>query len=261
MPFLSDNPAGFSKRERGCKRNRSAASQVAVAFLLIAFGVLLFLDNIGILRIQNIYDYWPVILIAAGFFKLTCRRSVSSLLWAFYLICGGTLFLLVNLDVIRIRDHETWPLSLVLIAVGFAALIKTLDRRAFVLRQRQPTGFVPWGGTDVLNESVVLGSLKRRVESTNFMGGEMHCVLGSIELDLRAAQLAPGAKSATIEVECVLGSIEIRVPESWRVSVQAQGVLGNVEDKTIAPRMGRGEEAPALVITGSSVMGNVELEN
>jgi hypothetical protein len=73
--------------------------------------------------------------------------------------------------------------------------------------------------------------------------------------------LPPGAKSATIEMECVMASIKIRVPESWRVNVLAQGVLGNIEDKTIPPRPDRTQDAPTLVLTGSSVMSSVELEN
>jgi hypothetical protein len=35
--------------------------------------------------------------------------------------------------------------------------------------------------------------------------------------------------------------------------------LGNIEDKTIPPNTG--SSAPQLVITGSSVMGTVEIEN
>ncbi|HZS53563.1 MAG TPA: DUF5668 domain-containing protein [Bryobacteraceae bacterium] len=262
MPFCSDNPEGLPQLGRRGRSGRSTAYQVTVALILIAFGTILFLDNVGVLPLRWVYQYWPAIFIALGLAKLVYKPSAVSVLWSFFLIIAGSVFLLVNLDIVHIRNDGTWPLALVFICIGFLALVRTVDQRPLGWRRRRRVaGFVPWSGTDAMNENVVLGSLKRRVESTNFMGGEIHAVLGSIELDLRAAQLPPGAKSATVEVECVMASVEIRVPETWRVSVQAEGVLGNIEDRTIPPRPDPGLDPPTLVIRGSSVMGTVELEN
>jgi predicted membrane protein len=169
--------------------------------------------------------------------------------------------LLVNLGVVHIRADGTGTLALIFVTVGFATLTRTVDRRAHRGRERPSAGFVHWTSTDIVNESVVMSNLKRRVESANFMGGELHNVMGSIEFDLRPAQLPPGAKSATIEVECIMGATKIRIAENWRVSIQAQGIMGNVEDKTIPPRADIRDQTPTLVITGSAVMGTVEVEN
>jgi predicted membrane protein len=262
MPFESeDELAGFANPRKRNRRVRSAAYQLTVAVALIAFGILLFLDNVGFLPVERLYEYWPVIPIALGVSRLIYRPSVVSALWSVFLICVGSVFLLINLHVLHIRNDGTGPLALLFITFGFLALIKTIDKRTIAARQRQFPGFVHWTSTDILNESTVMGSVKRRVESTNFLGGEIHTVLGNIEIDLRAAQLPTGARSATIEVECILGATTIRVPESWKVGVQAQGIMGNVEDKTIPPRADKAESAPVLIVTGSCVMGQVELEN
>ena len=250
---------------RRCRRTRPAAYQLTVAVVLIAFGALLFLDNIGVLHIQRIYEYWPVVVIAFGGAKLIYRPSLTGAVWSLFLIGVGSLFLLVNLDIFRIRHDSTWPLSLLFITFGFLALVKTLDRRSLTLRHAEvPNSSLDSGvavNADVLNESVTLGGIERRVESIKFQGGELHSVLGSIEVDLSRAQLPPGWPSITLFIECVLANMEIRIPDIWRVSVQAHTVLGNIENKTIAPRMNPGDEPPTLIITGSCVLGNVELRN
>ncbi len=258
---MKDQRDWFSGRQRRYGRAHSPALQLTAALILIAFGALLFLDNVGVLHIQRLYAYWPSIFIVLGVAKLIQRRTAVSVLWSFFLIGAGSIFLLINLDILHIHNDGTWPLALLFLALGFSALIKTVDRRSIAARQQTLPVFDQSGTPGILNESVVLGSLKRRVESANFFGGEMHCVMGSIELDLHGAQLAPGATSATVEVECVLGSIKVRVPEMWRVSVQAQSVLGNVEDRTLGPRVDKSQDAPTLIFTGSSVMSSLELEN
>jgi hypothetical protein len=253
---------GVDSTPRKFRRNRSAGHQLTVALILIALGAVLFLDNVGVLPVHRISEYWPVILIAFGVSKLFyCRRAVSAL-WSLFFVIMGSLLLLVNLDVIHIRhDDSTWPLSLLCITFGFLALIKTIDRR----RVTRSPGFLPPlnqnVSPDVLNESIVLTGINRRVESNNFRGGELQAVLGSIELDLRRAQFPPGVQSATLSIECVLASVEIRLPDTWRVVVQAHTVLANVEDKTIPPRADGNENVPSLIIAGTPVLSSVELEN
>lgn len=262
MAFQSENELGaFANRRRSKRRFRSTGYQFTLAVALIVFGILLFLDNVGLLPISLLYNFWPTIPIAIGISRLFYKPTVNSVLWSAFLICVGAVFLLITLHILHIRDNGTAPLALLFITFGFAALIKTVGRGAVPPRQWHNPGFVHWASTDIVNESVVMSSLKRRVESANFMGGELHNVMGNIEFDLRPAQLPPGARSATIDVECIMGATKIRVPESWRVSIQAEGIMGNVEDKTIPPRIDKRDEAPTLIITGSSVMGTVEVEN
>jgi hypothetical protein len=59
---------------------RSCGSGMAVtvvALILIAAGVLLLLDNLGILWIDHIWDLWPLSLIAVGVAELIRWRRQS----------------------------------------------------------------------------------------------------------------------------------------------------------------------------------------
>src|SRR3954467_7031674 len=49
-----------------CSRRRPPTPGVIIAILIIAAGVLLFLDNLGLFHIYNIWRLWPVALIAVG---------------------------------------------------------------------------------------------------------------------------------------------------------------------------------------------------
>ena len=98
------------------------------------------------------------------------------------------------------------------------------------------------------------------MESTDFQGGKLESVFGSIDLNLRRAQISSPERSATLEVNAVFGSIELRVPETWRVVAHAAGVFGSVEDKTLANKTAS-FDGPTLFITGSAVFGSVEIKD
>lgn len=263
----ADQPGGrdyagpYFRRGRRCRSMRSPGSRLFMAIVLIVAGTLLFLDNIGVLPIHNIWDFWPVILIAVGVSKLTCRTA-SQRLWGTFLILFGALFLLLSLHVFVIRSWDrSWPISLLLIAFGFVALIRTIESgQAARPRVGFPGGPVALSG-NFLDEHSVFGSVKRRLDTTNFSGGHIQCVFGSVEVDLRYVQLPPTEKAVTVDIDCIFGTAKIRVPDSWVLSIQAAAVLGNIEDKTIPGRAKAGVEPPVLIITGQSVFGTIEVEN
>jgi len=49
----------------------------AAAIILIALGVVLLLDNLGLLELRRALRYWPVLLIAAGVYMLYARMASS----------------------------------------------------------------------------------------------------------------------------------------------------------------------------------------
>jgi hypothetical protein len=128
-------------------------------------------------------------------------------------------------------------------------------------------GYKPdrWGQDDgpelgpTLENYTVMGSIKRKVESQNFEGGKLTTTMGSIEVDLRRANMPPGRRSACIDVQVYLGSIKLRVPDTWRLVYRGDNVMGNVEDRTFPPVTA--PDAPQLIITGSIVMGSLEFES
>ena len=258
----ADHPAGSEYRRSrsifGCQGGgRPLGSRFVFAVFLIIAGTLLFLSNIGLFPVRDIWAYWPLLFVALGISKLSSSRTSSGRVWGIILVVGGVLIVACNLDLLHVREGIIWPV--LLIGFGFLVLTNTLESRK---RSRSALGFPtgPVALPDVLlKDWAVLGNVKRKVETDNFLGGELVSFFGSVDIDLRRARISPAAKSVTIEANAVFGAVKLRLPGTWRVNVKGIGILGSFEDKTIPP--GTSADTPIVVISGYSVFGAVEIED
>ncbi|HXI39022.1 MAG TPA: DUF5668 domain-containing protein [Bryobacteraceae bacterium] len=247
-------PAWHGRRRRG-----SHGPGIVFAFLMIGAGVLLFLDNVGLLHFHDIWRFWPVALIALGVSKLFETRGAGGMVWGAMAMLVGTAFLLDNLGIWHANWNIIWPLGL--IAVGIIKLVTSLERK----RALEDPNCFKAGSGDASSDNTVQAwatftGLKRRIDAQNFQGGELLAVFGGIEVDLRNAKIASD-KEAIIDVNATFGGIEIKVPDTWLVIVRGQGIFGGYEDKTIPPRPQEGVTPPRLVITGFAVFGGISVEN
>lgn len=243
------------------KRHRpSPGGRVFFAFFLIAIGVLLFLDNIGLLPVRNIWDYWPLIIVAGGISRLTSCRDAAGRVLGVLLICVGALTLLVTLQIVHIHTHdESWPLALLLIAFGIVLLVKVLQPTAITRQSFGLPAPVAHDTSNVVNDVAVLAGIKRKLETNNFRGGTILTVFGGVEIDLRRSQITAPERTATLDIKAVFAGAKLRVPETWKVNIIGASVFGAYEDKTIPPNTG--PNSPTLVITGQSIFASVEIEN
>ena len=91
--------------------------------------------------------------------------------------------------------------------------------------------------------------LKSRAKA--FKGGSMLAWFGGIAVDLRDAELAPGAR---LSVHTLFGGIALETPPSWRIESTAKALGGGVEVRTPAQDdLG----APLLTVEGMSVFGGI----
>ena len=91
--------------------------------------------------------------------------------------------------------------------------------------------------------------LKSRAKA--FRGGSMLAWFGGIAVDLREAELAPGAKLA---VNTFFGGIALKTPPGWRVESQAKALGGGVDVRTHAQD---DPAAPVLTLEGTAVFGGI----
>ena len=234
-----------------------------VAVVLIVIGALLFLDNLGLLPVHNIGDYWPLAVVAWGVTIFERKRTTHSLIWATAVVVFGCLALLGNLHIIHVTAGIIWPL--ILIAFGATMLV---GRTAMPIPEWWKTGQCDTGNRprqayfgNRLTESVVFSGAERRVESQHFEGGKVEAVFGGIDLDLSGAAITSPDRRAILEVNAVFGGIEIRVPRTWRVEKKGSAVFGGFEDRTFPPRPEPGVEPPTLLIRGAAVFGGIDVKN
>jgi predicted membrane protein len=234
------------------------------ALMLIVVGALLFLDNVGILPIQDIRAYWPIFIVIFGVQILDRRQSRTAIIWALALMAWGTLLILGNLQIIHVSGSVFWPVML--IAFGISMLVNPSHFHEWPERLRKYSQIKPPSSRqnffgNRLQESVVFASLNRRVETQQFEGGKVDAVFGSIELDLSEASISSPDRRASLEANAVFGGIEITVPRTWKVIMKGAAVFGGCDDKTVPPRPEPGFEPPTLIITGAAVFGGIEIRH
>ncbi|HET7744887.1 MAG TPA: LiaF domain-containing protein [Gaiellaceae bacterium] len=84
-----------------------------------------------------------------------------------------------------------------------------------------------------------------------FRGGSILAWFGGIAVDLREAQLAPGAH---LSVHSLFGGIALRVPAGWKVESNANAIVGGVAVQH--PPVDT-EDPPTLTLDGFTVFGGI----
>jgi predicted membrane protein len=220
--------------------------QSLFGLFVIAAGVVLTLDNLGMVEADRLYRYWPTGLIAIGLLKLWQSQDGKGGAFAGFLFTvAGVWLLLEELALLRIHLEDLWPLFLVF----FGAY---LVWRGVSGRQRRPAAA---DSTSTLSAVAILGSVSRGNNSRTFRGADLTAVMGGCEIDLRQAAING---EAVIDIFTMWGGIDIRVPEEWTVQSRVVALLGGVEDKTRPPQ---GAVRHLLTLRGFAIMGGVEIKN
>jgi predicted membrane protein len=227
--------------------NRGRRRGLGAAFIgigVLAMGVVLLLDNLGIMDSENVIDFWPMLLVLVGISHFLrpkgSRRYVAGSIFIF----AGAIIQLSNLGVITYDIFDLWPVILVI--VGLSLILKPFRRRGVTLDK----------DSGVFEATAILGGASRRLSAANFQGGDALAIMGGCDIDLRDCGSEGGP--AEIDTFAFWGGIEIKVPEDWEVQVKGFAILGGYGDKT---RTIEGDGRKVLVITGTAIMGGVEIKN
>lgn len=231
-------------------RGNPLSGRLIIGVALMALGALWTLDNLDVMDADAIVRWWPVIPLAIGCMKLTGFGMERQTGFGAFLTIAGGLLLLGQFDLVHVSFNIIWPLLFIFLGVQ-------ITMRA--MRGSSAAGPAPGAADadDYVRSFAVMGAVTRRNESQAFRGGELTAVMGGVELDLTNARAAGGR--AVVDVFAMWGGIDIRVPDDWRVEVDATPVMGGVESNArLAPGV---EAAGTLVVRGFVMMGGVEIKN
>ncbi|MBW3671845.1 MAG: hypothetical protein KY432_09265, partial [Acidobacteria bacterium] len=94
------------RRDRSdCAGGRGGGGLV-FGILLLTAGVLFLLDNVGLVEVEPLIEWWPLALIAIGVGELFGGSRVGAAMW----VAVGVWFLVHNFDLIRVSPFEIlWP--------------------------------------------------------------------------------------------------------------------------------------------------------
>lgn len=238
---------------------RSGFGGAFIGLILAGIGVLLLLQNLGIIVVEDLWDYWPVILIVLGLLKVFSAWGTVGRMWGGLIAVIGGVFLLRNLGIL---PHNIWSLfwPAILIAVGLGLLLRAFDPGSgWAARSWHPPGALTDESTlHAVKIDAIFSHADRRFDTQQFEGGEINAIFGGVEVDLRKAAM----KADQVHIECnaVFGGIDVKVPETWLVIMRGTGVFGGFADETHPPPRSD-TKSPMLVITGGAVFGGVTVKN
>ena len=209
--------------------------------VMVALGVVLALGAADVVDSGEVIStWWPVVLIAGGGLQFVTnpRHWLSPLI----VVGIGVIILLDTTDAV---SGDAWP-------VAWAALL-IIAGIAVLAGARWSVGSP--GSGDRINAFAAFSGRKVVSHSQHFEGGTLGAIFGGTELDLRDAQLAPGA---SLDVFAAFGGAEIRVPEGWRVETHGLPLFGgfeNVAEDNADPL------APMLDISATVLFGGLEVKH
>jgi len=221
--------------------------KLVVGVAIIVAGLVLTLDNLGLIEAHTILKLWPLVLVAIGAAKIRQDRGGSSL-GGWFLVLGGAFLLLFTFG----HGHLADALGpMLVVAVGILIVVKALKQNRGVPPELARS-------EDFLQGTAIFGGFKRRISTQTFKGGELTAIFGGYEVDLRQAVLENG--QARIDVFVLFGGGEIRVPEGWEISNRATAIAGALNDSThhgpASP-----DSRPRLVVTGLILFGGTEVKS
>jgi predicted membrane protein len=255
--------------------NRSITPKFIIGVCLVLMGVVLALDQVGVVQAHHVLRFWPAALIVVGLVMLQRGERHSALRALVLIVVGGWLLL----NTLGLVSLDLWEFILPLLLVFFGARIMMRNQGYRSGAPQNLPGAGPTGGTTPTGQGPsafdsapaaantgepvhaslfsLLSSSKRRWGKSIFRGAETTAFMGGCELDLRDALMSSG-ELAVVDVFVIMGGVNIFVPPNWTVSQEVVPLLGGVHDKT---RSVPSNPAQHLLVRGTVVMGGVEISN
>jgi predicted membrane protein len=229
--------------------SKSMSRQVILGVLVIGMGLLFLADNLNIWDFRRSLQFWPMVLIMVGVFKLFDTNSSDGYILGCGLILVGVLMVLHRMGIIYFSWRAMWPL--ILIALGASVLYRAVSGRRLVASSLKGEALQL---DDSINATAILGGFERRIHSQDFKGGEVTAIMGGCALDMRGARIQT---EAVINVFVMWGGITIKCPPDWTVILHGTPIMGGFTEKTTPPP----DNSKRLIIRGYAIMGGVEVRN
>lgn len=238
-----------------------SSGRLIAGLVIIVIGALFLVDRAGLYDLSGLLDWWPMIIVLVGVWRLIAGRF-RSLFGPLLLIAIGAILQIWNLDAFDL-DFGKFLLPGILIVVGIAILAGGMRRRKRGRRNSPPShNAAPIIDVDVSASTdvdaddtlhAVVGTQDRTI-SGDFQSASINVVMGSGNLDLRNARIV--SKPATLEASVVMGEVKVRVPAEWNVRIANSSQMGETKD---ARPSQSDSDSPDLIVRGSVTMGSLQI--
>lgn len=263
-------------------RRRSSDNRTLIGVIIIIVGSMILIDKLDFFFFPSWVFSWPLIVIVIGFL-IGARQQFQGIGWLMMIFVGVYFF---GQNVLPFNwDMKTYTLPILLIAAGILILFKSAasrggQHRHYGPRQHSPANPYAHGeegtspssseepaesarqnsrarGEDMIDVTAIFGGIKKRVFSKNFRGGDITTLLGGSEIDFTQADI-----NGRVHVDMTLfcGGATLIVPANWSVESDLVAIFGGINDKR-SHGVESGENNKVLVISGTAMLGGIEIKN
>ncbi|WP_018014954.1 LiaF transmembrane domain-containing protein [Teredinibacter turnerae] len=239
--------------------------RVVIGLVLIAIALLVFLNNIGIRLLGYILSQWPLVLIVIGallLYRAKRHPSMHAGFGPYALIAVGTLFFLVQRGLFNLSFHSVLA-PLVIFGVGLYLLNpQRTNFKKSLFNFNKPNDdseSLPPPNDERLDIYAILGGGNYTKSSQELSGGNIFCLMGGADLDLREADFI--GSTMQLDIVALMGGADIKIPPHWQVSLKVLPLLGGVSDKSVCLADKIGVPKKTLVVSGVACMGGINIRN
>ena len=223
-------------------------SNIIWGLALVAAGVIIALNALGIADINLLFDgWWTLFLIIPGVIGIITKRSK---MWSVIITLVGVFLLLSAQEIIDSQTVGALIVPSVIIVIGARMIFRgLLDGR--VERRKLKINSIKG---EKIGYSAVFGGQNITLNGESFDGAELDAVFGGIKLDLREAVIE---SDCVIDLTAIFGGIDIFLPDNVKVDVSSTSLFGGISDKKakIAD-----ESAPVVYINGVCMFGGADIK-
>ena len=211
---------------------------------LVAIGVILALNALGITDINIFFDgWWTLFFIIPSLIGLISERDKTC---SIIFLCIGVIPLLCYQKVLDFSLLWKLLVPAVIVIIGIRLIIGAV----------RPGGRRSGGDTEDWvsgSGSGIFSGAKLDFSGEEFKGTELNAVFGAVECDLRRAIING---DCVINAKAIFGGITIYVPADIKIKVRSTSIFGGVDDKTGAGRSGE----HTLYINDTCVFGGIDIK-
>ena len=234
-------------------KNVNPQQRLILGAFIIVLGALALLDNLQIFNTRDLIQFWPTVFIVAGAIKLSQANTRSGYIIGGGLIAAGTIITLNRIGIIHFRMRDWWPVFM--ITGGLVVIFKDKANDIFRgLNSSTMNNNATTSSDTHLDIVAIMSGHQGNIASSDFRGGAITAIMGGAELDLRNAVIQT---EAVLNVTAFWGGITLKIPSDWTVVNNGFAFLGGIDDSSV-PSMNANKR---LIITGTAVMGGVEIKN
>lgn len=238
------------KEPRESKRN---GRFIGGAFIVV-IGLIILSRQAG-LDFPYWFFSWATLWMAVGLY-IGFRHGFKGVGWLIPIAVGC--FLLVD-EFYPYYDLDDYIVPVIIIAIGLYIMFK--PRKTKELRNQLNTDGSPMASSeDILDSTVVFGSVKKMVISKSFKGGEAMNVFGGTELNLMQADITG---KVVLDMTIMFGGAKLIIPPHWRIeSEELVTIFGGIEDKRpILSDVSTVDQSKIVVLKGTCIFGGIDIKS